>query len=174
MKIIAFSGAHGTGKTTAMYLFAHKYKKEHPTESITIISEVARTCPMPINKTASRHAQWWIFNTFNNKLIEAQHKNINTVITDRSHYDIIAYTQYQQTHNNKCLKKDINLMLSITKTLWESLYDKIFLHHPNKNGYLTNDGIRDTSKYYQDCIDFYITSLCLNNIKTKITHLKRN
>ena len=170
MKIISFSGAHGTGKTTAMYLFAHNYKKEHPTESIAVLSEVARTCPMPINRKASGHTQWWIFNTFSNKLIESKYKNTDTIITDRSHYDIIAYTHYQSVHGNKRLVKDVSLMLNITKTLWEPLYDKIFLRRPRKNEYLVSDGVRDTSEDYQDCIDAYITAICLNNVKTKIEY----
>jgi broad-specificity NMP kinase len=55
-KIIAVSGAHGTGKTTKMYQLAYKHKIQYPGE-IGIINEQVRLCPFPINQEADFKSQ---------------------------------------------------------------------------------------------------------------------
>ncbi len=60
-KIIAFSGTHGTGKTTSVFKLAYELKMENPTLKIGVLQETARTCPHPINKDTTPQAQSWIF-----------------------------------------------------------------------------------------------------------------
>jgi uridine kinase len=55
-KIIAVSGAHGTGKTTKMYRLAYEHKKCYPGE-IGIINEQIRLCPFTINQKADFKTQ---------------------------------------------------------------------------------------------------------------------
>jgi hypothetical protein len=47
-RIVAVSGTHGTGKTTATYTRAALPKHSHPHAQIGIICEVASRCPLPI------------------------------------------------------------------------------------------------------------------------------
>ena len=54
---IAISGSHGTGKSSYVYKKAQEEKIENPTKRISIVSEVARDCPFPINKTATEQSQ---------------------------------------------------------------------------------------------------------------------
>ena len=72
--IIAFSGAHGTGKTTAVYDLAAKLKKNGV--NVGIITETARECPFPVMSSGCHvppeYSQLWIFNRQMQAEIEAE------------------------------------------------------------------------------------------------------
>jgi len=94
-KIIAYSGVHGTGKTTSVYETAAQYKKQG--YNVGIILETARKCPLPVLSVGcdkpSMSAQQWIFTRQIQEEIEAAiHYDI--VVTDRTVVDAIAYTRY--------------------------------------------------------------------------------
>lgn len=94
MGIIAISGAHGVGKTTAVYELAAELKKKARGE-VGVITEVARECPYPVMaKTrgkASLEAQMWIFTAQIQREMEAR-RLYPHVISDRCLLDCIAYT----------------------------------------------------------------------------------
>jgi signal recognition particle GTPase len=48
---IAFSGSHGTGKTTSVYKECLNYKRNQ-NKDVAIITEIARQCFLPINQNA--------------------------------------------------------------------------------------------------------------------------
>jgi cytidylate kinase len=54
---IAFSGSHGTGKTTHVLKKAHELKLQYPNKSIDILSEVARKSYLPINQNSTKESQ---------------------------------------------------------------------------------------------------------------------
>lgn len=54
---IAVSGTHGTGKTLKMFELAKDYKLKYPNKEVTVITEIARKCPLPINEDAPLKAQ---------------------------------------------------------------------------------------------------------------------
>ena len=96
-KIIAFTGAHGTGKTTAVYECAALLKKSSRTE-IGLITEVARDCPLPVyGKRRSVQdffaAQMWMFVTQMKREIEMADR-FETIVSDRTVVDVAAYSLF--------------------------------------------------------------------------------
>ena len=53
---IAFIGSHGVGKTTLCYDLASRLKRQD--RAVDLVKEVARRCPLPINRETTREAQW--------------------------------------------------------------------------------------------------------------------
>jgi hypothetical protein len=96
--IYAFSGTHGTGKTTAALEFASSLKKKYPTKRIGFLSEVARTCPYPINQFINDKSQMWIFSTQISRELSMLSYN-DIVVSDRSAIDAIAYTLIGNMHS---------------------------------------------------------------------------
>ena len=58
---IAFVGSHGVGKTTLCYGLAARLKAKDL--SLDVVGEVARRCPLPINRATTLFAQGWILHT---------------------------------------------------------------------------------------------------------------
>ena len=91
--IIAFTGSHGVGKTTAVYKKAHELKMVHKNITVGICSEVSFECPYPINKKTTDRSQLWMFAChLKNELTLLSHYDI--IVSDRTIVDIIAYTQW--------------------------------------------------------------------------------
>ena len=147
--LIAFSGTHGTGKSTAVYDLAAKLKKETK-YNIGILLEVARECPYPINEESTEEAQMWIFT----KQIERENeflKIYDILICDRTLFDSIAYT-YMAGYEDL-----YNVMMRIAKK-YTNRY--ALIHKTNiKERYLIKDGIRTTDKQYQKDIDEILTHI---------------
>ena len=55
---IAFMGTHGVGKTTLCFELVAALKRLD--RSVDVVKEVARRCPLPINRETTRAAQLWI------------------------------------------------------------------------------------------------------------------
>lgn len=136
-KIIAYSGTHGTGKTTAVYSKAASLKKQHPQKSVGIITETAPFCPFPINKEATEAAQSWIFHTQIKKELEAI-RFYDLVVSDRTCIDPIAYTW---------ARGFMNLSTAMVLMAHQHLdhYHKIFFRTLEANQYWIPDGIRESS-----------------------------
>ncbi len=99
-KIIAMSGPHGTGKSTAVFALAAERKRENGGE-VGIVQEVARRCPYPIlaaGETPTRTAQIWIFTQQIQAELEAC-RHYDTVVTDRTIVDCIAYSSVAGFHD---------------------------------------------------------------------------
>ncbi len=58
---VAFIGTHGVGKTTLCYELAAALKKRDVT--VELVREVARECPLPINRETTLPAQAWILHS---------------------------------------------------------------------------------------------------------------
>ncbi len=85
---IAFIGAHGVGKTTLCYDLASRLKRQD--RAVDLVKEVARSCPLPINRETTLPAQAWILHTqIAQELATAAQCDI--VICDRSVLDNYAY-----------------------------------------------------------------------------------
>lgn len=85
---IAFIGSHGVGKTTLCYGLAARLKARDV--SLEIVGEVARRCPMPINRDTTLAAQSWILHTQIAEEIVAAARH-EFVICDRSVLDNYVY-----------------------------------------------------------------------------------
>ncbi|MBF0232881.1 MAG: AAA family ATPase [Desulfamplus sp.] len=90
-KIIAFTGTHGTGKTTATLQTAAHYKMHYATHSIGLCVEQAAMSPYLINKESTAKSQMWIFTAQIKTELELLSK-FDVVIADRTCVDSIAYT----------------------------------------------------------------------------------
>jgi molybdopterin-guanine dinucleotide biosynthesis protein len=58
---IAFMGSHRVGKTTLCFDVAARLKRLDM--AVDLVKEVARACPLPINKETTLEAQAWILHT---------------------------------------------------------------------------------------------------------------
>jgi GTPase SAR1 family protein len=85
---IALIGTHGVGKTTLCYELAARLKRRDV--DVELVREVARRCPLPINRETSVAAQSWILHTQAAWELEAEHRNA-MVLCDRSVLDNYCY-----------------------------------------------------------------------------------
>ena len=58
---VALIGTHGVGKTTLCFELAARLKRRDV--DVEMVREVARRCPLPINRETSTAAQGWILHT---------------------------------------------------------------------------------------------------------------
>lgn len=142
-KIIAFTGAHGTGKTTSVFDYAGRMKKEGAYE-IGIITETARRCPFAIfgqGSQSSVEAQLWIFSEQIRCELESQ-MHYEITISDRTVVDVIAYSVLAGLPD---LARDQIAMARHHI----GIYDTIFIKPVAGNRYLFNDGFRSTDNDLQ-------------------------
>ena len=131
---IAFSGSHGTGKTTSVFRVSHEYKMSHPELTVCPFNEVARECPMSINLKSTFESQMWIFTNQIAKEIEFCNR-YDLVVCDRTVIDCLAY----------CKVFGMNAlfeMLYHTGEDWVRTYDSIYFNTIEKNPYNFEDGKR--------------------------------
>ena len=85
---IAFIGTHGVGKTTLCFELAAALKRLEL--SVDLIKEVARRCPLPINRDTTDQAQRWILHTQIADEIELA-PLYDVIVCDRAVLDNYAY-----------------------------------------------------------------------------------
>lgn len=88
---LALIGTHGVGKTTLCFELAARLKRRDV--DVELVREVARRCPLPINRDTSRDAQAWILHTQMAWELEAQATHA-VVLCDRSVLDNFCYLLY--------------------------------------------------------------------------------
>ena len=85
---IAFLGSHGVGKTTLCYGLAARLKARDL--ACEVVHEVARRCPLPINRETTAAAQAWILHTqIAEELVAGSRYAV--VLCDRSALDNYVY-----------------------------------------------------------------------------------
>ncbi|MFW6046458.1 MAG: AAA family ATPase [Candidatus Woesearchaeota archaeon] len=156
---IGVSGSHGTGKSFTVYELANRYKLEYPTKEVTVITEVARDCPLPINQGTTIKAQEWMISNQIQREINAEN-NCDIIITDRTLADYLAYTRSKYEHLYHKLLPFLKYYISS--------YDVIFYKTlENNNQYLINDGVRDVDEEFQKNIDTSLQDI-YNLLKTNL------
>jgi hypothetical protein len=85
---IAFMGTHGVGKTTLCFELAAALKRLD--RSVDVVKEVARRCPLPINRETTRAAQLWILHNQIAEEIALEH-SYEIIVCDRAVLDNYAY-----------------------------------------------------------------------------------
>jgi len=88
---IALIGTHGVGKTTLCFDLAARLKRRDV--DVEMVREVARSCPLPINRETSAQAQAWILHEQMAAELEASAQH-QAVICDRSVLDNYCYLLY--------------------------------------------------------------------------------
>jgi len=142
---IAFVGTHGTGKTTLAYSITGELKKQG--KNATMITEVARKCPLPINEKGTLNSQLWILSAQLAEELEAEHK-FSHVVCDRSVLDGYCYG-INSFGENEMLRKMVEY--------WIKSYDILFKVPISYN--LINDGFRSTDREFQLKIDRIISEV---------------
>lgn len=85
---IAFIGSHGVGKTTLCFELAAALKRLDL--GVDLVKEVARGCPLPINRETTLDAQNWILHTQVAREIELS-SAFDVIVCDRAVLDNYAY-----------------------------------------------------------------------------------
>ena len=85
---VALIGTHGVGKTTLCFELAARLKRRDV--DVEMVREVARRCPLPINRETSLASQSWILHTQMAWELEAEATHA-LVICDRSVLDNYCY-----------------------------------------------------------------------------------
>jgi len=135
---IAFIGSHGVGKTTLCYGLAARLKVlDFP---LDFVGEVARRCPLPINRGTTLAAQSWILHTqIAEELVASARYEV--VICDRSVLDNFVYL-ILSAGSQPALEGLINH--------WTSTYD-LLVHVPITED-PSADGLRSTDPIFQRAI----------------------
>ena len=136
---IALIGTHGVGKTTLCYDLAARLKRRDV--EIELVREVARRCPLPINRETSLAAQSWILHTQAAWELEAEHRNA-VVLCDRSVLDNYCYL-LAAAGPQPCWEPFVQAWLQTY-----TLLIKVPLWTPPRW-----DGVRDTDLNFQRHID---------------------
>ena len=140
--IIAFSGTHSTGKTTAFHEAVAALKRMYPDLHIGAVNELAEQCPLKIlsaqNSSINLDSQRWIFSAQICAELEAMNR-YDLVVTDRTVVDTIAYTIVGG------FSPVARGMLEMIKT-HVGVYDKIFFMKISPGLKVVANGFRDTNE----------------------------
>jgi nicotinamide riboside kinase len=145
---IAFIGTHGVGKTTLCFELAAALKRLDL--SVDLVKEVARGCPLPINRETTRDAQNWILHTQVAREIELD-AGFDVIVCDRAVVDNYAYMVHAEGR-----RPEIEPFIG----QWMATYDllvKVPVITPP-----SFDGTRDTSVEFQLVIDNLIDQLLVD------------
>jgi nicotinamide riboside kinase len=85
---VAFVGSHGVGKTTLCFELAARLKRRDL--RVDMVKEVARSCPLPLNRDTTIEAQSWILHTQIAEEIAAAARH-DVIVCDRAVIDNYAY-----------------------------------------------------------------------------------
>jgi thymidylate kinase len=150
--IIAFSGTHGTGKSSCAYSLASRMKRKG--FSVVVCDELARECPLPINQAAGDLTQYWIIAAQMKREITLMDR-YDFVISDRTVFDALAY----------------GVSLNVVPPVWAealkyyiySTCRDIFLLDPEGFDYHISDGVRDMDIDFRMNVHHRLKALYDNN-----------
>lgn len=142
---LAFIGSHGVGKTTLCYDLAARLKRQD--RVVDLVKEVARACPLPINRDTTLEAQAWILHTQIAEEISAAAQN-DIVLCDRSVLDNYAYLVHQAGR-----QPAYDPLVRQWLTTYDGLFKVPVIDPPSF------DGRRDVSAEFQHAIDGTIDTL---------------
>lgn len=145
---VAFIGTHGVGKTTLCYDLAAALKKRDLT--VELVREVARECPLPINRETTLKAQSWILHTQIAWELQAEAK-ADVVFCDRAVLDNFCYMRRAFTG-----APEETVLEELVRT-WTRTYDHLF--KVPIVGDPRFDGVRDTDLAFQHEIDRAIAQM---------------
>ncbi|MEM1249459.1 MAG: AAA family ATPase [Acidobacteriota bacterium] len=141
MQKIAFIGSHGVGKTTLVYGLAARLKARDL--ALEVVVEVARRCPLRLNRETTLAAQSWILHTqIADEVVAASRYPL--VLCDRSVLDNYIYL---------LLAAGRQPALEQLVSEWIKSYD-LFVQVPVVQGAeMLDDGVRSTDRTFQKEVD---------------------
>ncbi len=136
---IAFIGSHGVGKTTLCYGLAARLKILDI--SLEVVNEVARRCPLPINRDTTVAAQAWILHCqIAEEIVAAARYDL--VICDRSTLDNYVYLLLTSQNHH-----DLEDMVSSWTASYDLLVKVPIIQDPKA------DGLRSTDPTFQRAVE---------------------
>jgi len=153
---VALIGTHGVGKTTLAFELAAKLKRMDLT--VSLVTEVARDCPLPINRDTTLEAQSWILHTQCARELAAV-STADAVVCDRSVLDNYAYLVHAMGR-----RPDLDPWIRRWCTTYTGLF-KVPLWQPPRF-----DGTRDTDTVFQREVDETLDAL-LAAFEVEVTRL---
>jgi GTPase SAR1 family protein len=142
---IAFIGSHGVGKTTLCFDVAARLKRLD--QGVDLVKEVARRCPLPINRDTTLEAQAWILHSQIADEI-ASGSQYEVVVCDRSVLDNYAYLVHGVGR-----RPEYDALVSAWLTTYDGLFKVPIVEAPSF------DGMRDVSGSFQQDVDVVIEEL---------------
>ena len=138
-------GSHGVGKTTLCFDVAARLKRLDM--GVDLVKEVARSCPLPINRDTTLEAQSWILHS---QIVEelAAASRYEVVVCDRSALDNYAYLVHQVGR-----RPEYDGLVREWMKSYDGLFKVPILQPPSF------DGTRDTSGSFQEDVDRLIDGL---------------
>lgn len=152
---VALAGTHGVGKTTASRELAGQLRLEFPHLRVTVLPEVARKCPWPINQEAGAEAQKWIFHRQLVAELEAG-RQADILICDRSSLDNLFYALDAEDRGRPGDWSFIIPALAYLMEVWLATYTYLWWLRPSFP--LAADGTRDACPEFQARIDSHFAS----------------
>lgn len=149
--IIACTGSHSTGKTTAAMIRARKLKQEHPDLLIYLQQENTPFCPTPINGCTRKDSALWVFGESLRRNIELLQR-FDIVVADRTVLDPAAYAMATGYFE---LAEDIARLAAHHM----SRYREIHFHTIANNDHLHADGHRDTDPAWRQRVERNLLTL---------------
>jgi hypothetical protein len=133
--IIAYTGTHGTGKTTAAMQRGMNEKLANTGKSVHVLCNQENLCPFPINRKATPESQLWIFtNQLHQELTLISRFDI--VVSDRTILDVIAYTHVLGYHS-------LAHSMVFLACCHASIYQEVIFRRMATNGFCYPDGVRE-------------------------------
>lgn len=142
---VAFIGTHGVGKTTLCFDLAARLKRLDL--GVDIVKEVARECPLPINRETTLEAQAWILHAQIAGEIAASAR-YEAVVCDRSVLDNYAYLVHRVGR-----RREYDPLVRRWVNTYSGLFKIPVLQTPSF------DGTRDVSATFQSEIDRVLEEL---------------
>ena len=139
--IIAYTGAHGTGKTFAAMARAREIKETHPELLVYLKQENTAFCPAPVNGRSRPESALWIFGQALQRDIELLAR-FDIVVADRTVVDAAAYAMASGF---------FEVAGDITRLAAHHMhrYREIHFHTIAANDHLHADGFRDTRQAWR-------------------------
>ncbi len=134
-RFIAYTGTHGTGKSTSAAQAYQHHSVCYPTAPARLLCDLEADCPFPINQHTTARAQKWLFANQMLRELEAM-KRFDVVITDRTIVDIIAYTYVAGFH-------DLAMGMVWLAEQHVAHYEEINFKQARHNNFWHGNGIRE-------------------------------
>ncbi|MFT9092451.1 MAG: ATP-binding protein [Gluconacetobacter sp.] len=144
---ILVTGAYSTGKSSLVDAITRSLRAAD--HSVTILPDVARDCPFPLNLDQTERATLWLLTTQIAREIEASYKTTEIIICDRGVPDILAHFTELATRGTVDL---IPRMMPFLNA-WIKLYDLILLSRLNPDIPIEADGLRCMDPDYRSYLD---------------------
>ena len=145
---IAFIGTHGVGKTTLSFELAARLKRMD--YSVDLVKEVARDCPLPINRETSYESQSWILHTQIARELASSDRH-EAVVCDRSVLDNYAYLVHRVGR-----RPEFDPVIASWLPTYRLLVKVPLWRAPSF------DGVRDVGEAFQREVDALIEALVLD------------